>query len=578
MTTPIFTSALPVRIVKSSITGFASSLSAICAGLVEVGLAGELDLDALADADCRNAVDAEARQGVRHRLALRVEDLRLEHDVDDDASHGYSQPGYSSPPFLRATLSLPEQVDVPDGCPSPSVAPSHLPVRRPGRISAVIAVTTARTAQTAGGDVPDDRQPYLLEQHPAEQHSGAGHRGEPEPRAEEHARTDCGPARPGRRSAVATDRPTRRRTAPGSSPATRPATGARSTGGAASRRTSRRPAIAPGRPEQDRPRRPANRPRPTTTHDLVRQQSDQPPGRDRDQALHEERADHTDPDRPRPVPGGQHQRRDERLVRQLDRDDQDERGATAARRNPSRLGPGTPGDLLVRARRSEPGSPRRSRPATPGPATCLSQSDVGEPVAQRLLVEARLGAAGLPAVGRPEPRRVRREHLVGEDHLAVRRSRRTRPWCRRAGCRAARRSPGRGPSTSIGQLAQLGRAVGADLGDHLGVRHRLVVVGRTALGRGREDRLRQFASPRPARPAAATPQTDRYASVLLRAASRTGTPGRRTRPSPCRAGGPASTGRRDSGATGERRRVGIDVGGDHVIVDHDRRAGRTTTG
>ena len=57
-------------------------------GAVEVGLAGELDLDPPTDADGGDVGDAEPRQRVGDRLALRIEDLRLEHDVDDDASHG----------------------------------------------------------------------------------------------------------------------------------------------------------------------------------------------------------------------------------------------------------------------------------------------------------------------------------------------------------------------------------------------------------------------------------------------------------------------------------------------------------
>ena len=60
------------------------------AGGVEVRLAGELDLDAPADAYGGDVGDAEPRQRVRDRLALRIQDLRLEHDVDDDASHGHS--------------------------------------------------------------------------------------------------------------------------------------------------------------------------------------------------------------------------------------------------------------------------------------------------------------------------------------------------------------------------------------------------------------------------------------------------------------------------------------------------------
>ena len=42
-----------------------------------------------------------------------------------------------------------------------------------------------------------------------------------------------------------------------------------------------------------------------------------------------------------------------------------------------------------------------------------------QPVADDLLVVRRLGAAGLPLAGRPEPRRVGGEHLVAEHDAAV---------------------------------------------------------------------------------------------------------------------------------------------------------------
>ena len=56
---------------------------------VLVDLALDLELEALALTDIGDAVEAEAGQRL-HRLALRVEDLGLEHDVDDDAGHGHS--------------------------------------------------------------------------------------------------------------------------------------------------------------------------------------------------------------------------------------------------------------------------------------------------------------------------------------------------------------------------------------------------------------------------------------------------------------------------------------------------------
>ena len=70
-------------------------------------------------------------------------------------------------------------------------------------------------------------------------------------------------------------------------------------------------------------------------------------------------------------------------------------------------------------------------------------------VADELLVERRLGAAGLVLVGRPEAGRVGRERLVGEDEVPVARRARTRTSCRRSGSRArprARRRSGRASS------------------------------------------------------------------------------------------------------------------------------------
>ena len=49
---------------------------------------GDLELEALALADVGDAAEAEAGQCTEHRLALRVEDLGLGHDVDDDSGHG----------------------------------------------------------------------------------------------------------------------------------------------------------------------------------------------------------------------------------------------------------------------------------------------------------------------------------------------------------------------------------------------------------------------------------------------------------------------------------------------------------
>ena len=76
------------------------------------------------------------------------------------------------------------------------------------------------------------------------------------------------------------------------------------------------------------------------------------------------------------------------------------------------------GDALVgldvaraRARDDVVGDRRRRRRLVPAAAD--------GPVAHVLLVEARLAAAGLVAVGRPVARGVRREHLVADDELAV---------------------------------------------------------------------------------------------------------------------------------------------------------------
>ena len=53
-------------------------------------LAVDLELEPLALADVGHPCEAQAGQGAEHRLALRVEDLWLGHDVDDDSGHGDS--------------------------------------------------------------------------------------------------------------------------------------------------------------------------------------------------------------------------------------------------------------------------------------------------------------------------------------------------------------------------------------------------------------------------------------------------------------------------------------------------------
>src|SRR5690606_1220605 len=50
----------------------------------------DLELEPLALADRRELGEAEARQRPDDGLALRVQDLGLGHDLDDDASHGGS--------------------------------------------------------------------------------------------------------------------------------------------------------------------------------------------------------------------------------------------------------------------------------------------------------------------------------------------------------------------------------------------------------------------------------------------------------------------------------------------------------
>ena len=72
-------------------TGLDSSVSAISctsASAVVGQVAVDLELEPLALADVGDAVEPEPRQRAVHGLALRVEDLRLGHDIDDDAGHG----------------------------------------------------------------------------------------------------------------------------------------------------------------------------------------------------------------------------------------------------------------------------------------------------------------------------------------------------------------------------------------------------------------------------------------------------------------------------------------------------------
>ena len=114
------------------------------------------------------------------------------------------------------------------------------------------------------------------------------------------------------------------------------------------------------------------------------------------------------------------------------------------------------------------------------------------PVAHVLLVEARLPAARLVAVGRPEARRVGRQDLVAEHDRAVGAAAELElgvgeddPALARV-LGAAPVDRDRQPAQLLQQLAvadDLGGAVEVDV---------LVVVAHLGLGRGREDRLRQL--------------------------------------------------------------------------------------
>jgi len=53
-----------------------------------VGLAIDVDLEALSLSDAGDATHPQSGKRTLDGLTLGVEDLRFEHDVDDDASHG----------------------------------------------------------------------------------------------------------------------------------------------------------------------------------------------------------------------------------------------------------------------------------------------------------------------------------------------------------------------------------------------------------------------------------------------------------------------------------------------------------
>src|SRR5690606_20289614 len=56
-----------------------------------VGFALEVDLEALALTDLGHPGEAKPFAGAQDGLALGVQDLGLEHDIDDDAGHGVLQ-------------------------------------------------------------------------------------------------------------------------------------------------------------------------------------------------------------------------------------------------------------------------------------------------------------------------------------------------------------------------------------------------------------------------------------------------------------------------------------------------------
>ena len=120
---------------------------------------------------------------------------------------------------------------------------------------------------------------------------------------------------------------------------------------------------------------------------------------------------------------------------------------------------------------------RRRRAARAAAAPCSSRESL-EPVADELLVERRLRPARRVAVGRPEARGVRREHLVDQDQLAAGRSR-TRTSCR---ARISPRSSAISARALVDRERQLLQPLGEALADELlrlGRRERQVV----ALGR-----------------------------------------------------------------------------------------------
>src|SRR5690606_15693389 len=105
--------------------------------LVRVGstLAGELDLDPLADTYRGDAGDPEVRQRVGDRLALGVEDLGLEHDVNDDASHGHSCPS------IRLVRASSRARDLPYGR-GKRTGQARSSARRPSALAQLVMIYT----------------------------------------------------------------------------------------------------------------------------------------------------------------------------------------------------------------------------------------------------------------------------------------------------------------------------------------------------------------------------------------------------------------------------------------------------
>src|SRR5258708_24922578 len=67
--------------------GVGEQLGGELRNLLLCGWPGQLDLEALALADAGNLVKTKPPAGTSDRLALRVMDLGLEHDIDDESRH-----------------------------------------------------------------------------------------------------------------------------------------------------------------------------------------------------------------------------------------------------------------------------------------------------------------------------------------------------------------------------------------------------------------------------------------------------------------------------------------------------------